>query len=191
MIIFFLSQKNEFLEIIFNNDFDYIMIKDMDYLLQNGFIEKSIPKLSYFKMLKKEYINNRDIIWTLFIKCGYLIIADNDNIISNNKKLKIRNKEIKEFIEKSIYYLKDDLYNNSKYSEFIDLFIKNYDEEKIQEFLENSINKKNYSRNENLNKWYALIYSLLSLNNEYVIVIKINMMKKIIFVNYYMSIKII
>ncbi|ORY04584.1 hypothetical protein LY90DRAFT_678507 [Neocallimastix californiae] len=64
------------------------------------------------------------------------------------------------------------LYNNSKYSEIIDLFIKNYDEEKIQEFLENSINKVNYSRNENLNKWYALIYSLLSLNNEYVIVTK-------------------
>ncbi|ORY01208.1 DUF1703-domain-containing protein [Neocallimastix californiae] len=147
-------------------------ITDMDYLLQNGFIEKSIPKLSNFKMLKKEYINNRDIIWTLLIKYGYLIIADNDNIISNNNKLKIRNKEIKEFIEKSIYYLKDDLYNNSKYSEIIDLFIKNYDEEKIQEFLENSINKVNYSRNENLNKWYALIYSLLSLNNEYVIVTK-------------------
>ncbi|KAL6588903.1 DUF1703-domain-containing protein [Neocallimastix sp. 'constans'] len=147
-------------------------ITDMDYLLQNGFIEKSIPKLSNFKMLKKEYINNRDIIWTLFIKYGYLIIADNDNIISNNNKLKIRNKEIKEFIEKSFYYLKDDLYNNSKYSEIIDLFIKNYDEEKIQEFLENSINKVNYSRCENLNKWYALIYSLLSLNNEYVIVTK-------------------
>ncbi|KAG4108890.1 hypothetical protein H8356DRAFT_1365954 [Neocallimastix lanati (nom. inval.)] len=94
---------------------------NMDYLLQNGFIEKSIPKLSNFKMLKKEYINNRDIIWTF---------------------------------------------------EIIDLFIKNYDEEKIQEFLENSINKENYSSNEDLNNWYALIYSLLSLNNKYVIVTK-------------------
>ncbi|KAG4082311.1 DUF1703-domain-containing protein [Neocallimastix lanati (nom. inval.)] len=130
-------------------------ITDIDYLLQNGFIEKSIPKLLEFEMLKKEYINNnRDIIWTLFIKFGYLIV--------DNNELKIKNKEIKEFFKIKFSYWKDNLYNNSKYSEIIDLFIKNYDEEKIQEFLENSINKKNYSRNENLNKWYALIYSLLN-----------------------------
>ncbi|KAL6593578.1 hypothetical protein U3516DRAFT_834192 [Neocallimastix sp. 'constans'] len=139
----------------------------MDYLLQNGFIEKSIPKLLEFEMLKKEYINNnRDIIWTLFIKFGYLII--------DNNKLKIKNKEIKEFIKIKFSNWKDNLYNNFKYSEIIDLFIKNYDEEKIQEFLENSINKENYSPNEDLNNWYALIYSLLSLNNQYVIVTKNN-----------------
>ncbi|KAG4083504.1 DUF1703-domain-containing protein [Neocallimastix lanati (nom. inval.)] len=159
---------------IFEND-SYIFksfITDMDYLLQNGFIEKSIPKLSNFKMLKKEYINNRDIIWTLLIKYGYLIIADNDNIISNNNKLKIRNKEIKEFIKIKFSNWKNNFYKYFKYSEIIDLFIKNYDEEKIQEFLENSINKENYSSNEDLNNWYALIYSLLSLNNKYVIVTK-------------------
>ncbi|KAG4094845.1 DUF1703-domain-containing protein [Neocallimastix lanati (nom. inval.)] len=159
---------------IFEND-SYIFksfITDMDYLLQNGFIEKSIPKLLNFKMLKKEYINNRDIIWTLLIKYGYLIIADNDNIISNNNKLKIRNKEIKEFIKIKFSNWKNNFYKYFKYSEIIDLFIKNYDEEKIQEFLENSINKENYSSNEDLNNWYALIYSLLSLNNKYVIVTK-------------------
>ncbi|KAL6588876.1 hypothetical protein U3516DRAFT_836436, partial [Neocallimastix sp. 'constans'] len=162
---FKLENKSEIYE-------QYKINSNMDYLLQNGFIEKSIPKLSNFKMLKKEYINNRDIIWTLFIKCGYLIIADNDNIISNNNKLKIRNKEIKEFIKIKFSNWKNNFYKYFKYSEIIDLFIKNYDEEKIQEFLENSINKENYSSNEDLNNWYALIYSLLSLNNEYVIVTK-------------------
>ncbi|KAG4093508.1 hypothetical protein H8356DRAFT_1311831 [Neocallimastix lanati (nom. inval.)] len=163
--LYFFNQ--ELLSNIFQNK-RYIFksfITDIDYLLQNGFIEKSIPKLLEFEMLKKEYINNnRDIIWTLFIKFGYLIV--------DNNELKIKNKEIKEFIKIKFSYWKDNFYKYFKYSEIIDLFIKNYDEEKIQEFLENSINKENYSSNEDLNNWYALIYSLLSLNNKYVIVTK-------------------
>ncbi|OUM56612.1 hypothetical protein PIROE2DRAFT_18691 [Piromyces sp. E2] len=49
-------QNYELLNVAFNNDFDYLMIKDMNYILHNEFIEKSIPILSNFKMLTNDYI---------------------------------------------------------------------------------------------------------------------------------------
>jgi len=65
------------------------MFKDIKHLLQNGFIKKSIPKLLKFEMLTKKYIeNNRDIIWTLFIEYGYLIIDPIYDENSTSSKIK-------------------------------------------------------------------------------------------------------
>ena len=58
------------------------MFKDIVFLLKNGSIEKienSIPLLSNFKMLTKDYIKTHgEIIWRLFIEYGYY------NVISKN-----------------------------------------------------------------------------------------------------------
>ncbi|OUM63126.1 hypothetical protein PIROE2DRAFT_10383, partial [Piromyces sp. E2] len=81
--------------------------------------------------------------------------------------LRIRNLEIKNIIEKKCFKWKECLYE--KYKDIINFFIYNYDEEKIKEFIENiGIN----FNNDILNKYYKLIYSLLSLNNQYVVVTK-------------------
>ena len=177
------SQNHEFFKFAFN-EFDYFMIKDIEYLLQNEFIEKTIPDLSDFEEFTKNYINsNRDIIWTLFVKYGYL-----NFIYENVKKLKIKNEEIKKFIEEKFTNWKIYLYK--KYEDIIDLFIENYDEEKIENLLKSLIIEKKYnSEYDSLDKYYTLIYSLLSLNDKYAVVTKKILMKMMIFVNYYLLIK--
>eukprot|EP00833_Pecoramyces_ruminatium_P010776 jgi/Orpsp1_1/1184808/evm.model.c7180000091040.1 len=162
------EENHEFFNAVFNNDFDYLMIKDMNYLFQNGFIEKSFTVLSDFEMLTEKYISkHRNIIWTLLIEYGYLIIDHKNNKKSNNDILKIRNEVIKEFIEEKFYEWKEQLYK--KYRNIIDLFIYQYDEEKIEEFLMDIMKD---SSNDFLNRYYTLIYSLLSLNEQYMVIIR-------------------
>jgi len=66
--------NDEFFNVVFET-FDYLMFKDIDYLLKKGSIEKneeSIPTLLKFEMLKKDYIKSkREIIWTLLIEYSY------------------------------------------------------------------------------------------------------------------------
>ncbi|ORY13651.1 hypothetical protein LY90DRAFT_708636 [Neocallimastix californiae] len=50
------------------------MIKDIIFLLKNGYIVKKIPILMNYEMLKKDYIEkHREIIWTLLVEYCYLI----------------------------------------------------------------------------------------------------------------------
>ncbi|ORX49565.1 hypothetical protein BCR36DRAFT_450040 [Piromyces finnis] len=166
-------QENEFFNEIFS-DFDPILIKDIDYLLKNGYIKKSIPKLSNFNILKKNgYKDHRKIIWSLFIEYGYLIAINTEN--KNNKKLIIRNKVIEELIKDKFIEWKNNLYDNNKeVINGINYFIENYDEERIKEFLENNINKVNYyyKQPSYLDNYYAIIYSLLCLKDGYKIITK-------------------
>jgi len=156
--------------------FDFIIFKDMNYLLKNGTIEKSISKLTDFK---SDIENNRDMIWTLFIEYGYLVIDqtyNKNNTMSNYRKLKIRNEEIKEFIKINFFEWKNNL--QKKYKNIINLFIKNYDEEKIKESLEDLINNNCKYQYSFLEKYYALIYSLLSLDDQYEVITKNNINEK-------------
>jgi len=146
----------------------------MDFLLKNGSIEKneeSIPILLNFEMLTKDYIKgNREIIWTLLIEYGYLSMVHTNNK-SKHIKLLIKNEMIKKFIKKSFSKYEKHFYE--KYN-IIDLSIKSYDKEKIKESLENLIIINKYSKNDLLNNWYSLIYSLFSLKNKYVVIFKNN-----------------
>jgi len=158
--------------------FDYNMINDIDYLLQNGSIEKSIPKLTNFEMLKKEYINShREIIWTLLIEYGYLNCITIENR-DNKKLLTIRNEQIKKYIEENISAWKRRLYQ--KYQNIIKLFINKYDEEKTEVYLENLVNKNYGFQYGFLDNYYTLIYTLLSLNYEfgYKVITKNNIKEK-------------
>ncbi|OUM59921.1 hypothetical protein PIROE2DRAFT_14444, partial [Piromyces sp. E2] len=171
-----LSQKHGIFNETFENYF-YLIIKDIDYILQYKYIEKSIPKLLNFEELNKNNLNNcPEIIWRLFIEFGYLTFEstnDKNNKIFDKGKLKMRNEIIEEFNKIELLNWKSDLYK--KYKDIIDLFINNYDEEKIKESLESLFKiNNNCSKNEIFNNWYSLIYSLLSLNNQYIIVKKDN-----------------
>ncbi|KAG4083523.1 hypothetical protein H8356DRAFT_1089463 [Neocallimastix lanati (nom. inval.)] len=177
----FSSEFNTFFNEIFIN-FDYIMIKDMIFLLQNGYIEKKIPELTNYEMLKKDYINNhREIIWTLLIEYGYLInvTTSNNAIISKVRKLKIITEEIRLFIENKFSEWKKNLYKDEKIKNTIDSLTSNYDEERIIEFLKDKIKSNlgystgyDYYKNEFLDKYYSIIYSLLSLSDECEVVTK-------------------
>lgn len=167
-------ENHEFFNVVFET-FDYLMIKDIDFLLKNGSIEKNVESILTlnFKMLTKDYIkSNRDIIWTLLIKYGYLSMA-NTSYGNKHIKLFIKNEVIKKFIEKKFSKYKKRFYE--KYNNIIDFFIKNYDEEKIENSLKNLIIEKKYNTEyDSLNKYYTLIYSLLSLKGEYAVVTKNN-----------------
>jgi len=144
---------------VFKN-FDYFIINDINCLLHNEYIEKKILNIN---MASKDNINkNREpIIWALLIECGYLIIDP------KKEKLKIRNKAMKEFIEKQFSEWKNCLFK--EYENIIDYFINNYNEKKIKKFLEDSVRKIN-DKNKFLDVYYNLILGLLSLNNENVVV---------------------
>ncbi len=90
-------------------------------------------------------------------------------------ELRMKNEENEKLNIEIFNNLKNYLYE--KYQSIIDLFICNYDEEKIIEFLKDSVKEiKNneYYQYNNLNKYYDLIYSLLSLNDEYKVITKNN-----------------
>jgi len=146
----------------------------MKNLLKNRSIEKSIPELTDFNMITESYMNNhRDIIWSLLIQYGYLIFVttNDEDTTSINGILKIKNEEIKKFIEKKFTNWKIYLYK--KYENIIDYFLKNYDELKIKESLEGLIiNQYNSTQNNFLDNYYFLIYSLLNLCNEYEVITK-------------------
>ena len=168
----------EFINEIFKN-FDYTLIKDMIFLLQNGYIEKKIPELTNYEMLKKDYINkHREIIWTLLIEYGYLIVdvTTNNGNISEVRKLIIKTEDIREFIKKNFFEWKKNLFNVEKIKNTIDSLIRNYDEERIIEFLKDTIiNNFGYDYDyeyEFLDKYYNIIYSLLSLSDECKVVTK-------------------
>jgi len=170
----------KFFNEIFIN-FDYILIKDIAFLLKNGYIEKKIPKLINYEMLKKDYIEkHREIIWTLFIEYGYLIdVSTNDCSISEVRKLKINTKIFREIIETKFSKWKRDLCNDKKIENALDLLTSDYDEERIIEFLKDTImNNLGYSYSNDeykfLDKYYTIIYSLLSLNYNYEVVTKKN-----------------
>ncbi|KAL6593584.1 hypothetical protein U3516DRAFT_834195 [Neocallimastix sp. 'constans'] len=155
------------------------IIDDMIFLLQNGYIEKKIPELTNYEMLKKDYINkHREIIWTLLIEYGYLIVdvTTNNGNISEVRKLIIKTEDIREFIKKNFFEWKKNLFNVEKIKNTIDSLIRNYDEERIIEFLKDTIiNNFGYDYDyeyEFLDKYYNIIYSLLSLSDECKVVTK-------------------
>eukprot|EP00833_Pecoramyces_ruminatium_P002522 jgi/Orpsp1_1/1176554/evm.model.c7180000058069.1 len=65
-----------------------------------------------------------------------------------------------------------------KYKNIIDLFIKNYDEEKIIATLQDLIKGSCYNKYNYLDNYYNLIYTLLSLNDQYRVIIKNNFNEK-------------
>ena len=136
----------------------------MNYLLQNEYIE---DKFLDIDMSSKNNINNNleHFIWKLLIACGYLIDDPTNNGI------KIRNKVMKNFILKNFSVWKNCLYD--KYKDIIDSFIMKYDEEKIKEFLENSMKNIN-DQDIFLDRYYDLILVLLSLNNKNIVITKNN-----------------
>ncbi|KAL6592533.1 hypothetical protein U3516DRAFT_805248 [Neocallimastix sp. 'constans'] len=107
-------------------------------------------------MLTKDYINKcREIIWTLLIK--------------NN---------IRKFIENKFFVWKKNLCKDEKIKNANDSLTSNFDEERIIEFLKDAIiNNFGYDYDyeyEFLDKYYSIIYSLLSLSDEYEIISKKN-----------------
>ncbi|OUM58865.1 hypothetical protein PIROE2DRAFT_15765 [Piromyces sp. E2] len=148
---------------VFKN-FDYLIINDMNYLLQNGYIENRYRDVD---MSSKNNINNKleHFIWKLLIESGYLIFD------YANKGLKIRNKAMEIFIKEKFFEWKNCLYN--KYRDIINSFIINFDEEKIKEFLEDSV-KNIINQNIFLDRYYDIIVALLSLNNKYIVITKNN-----------------
>ncbi|KAL6589857.1 hypothetical protein U3516DRAFT_835987 [Neocallimastix sp. 'constans'] len=158
------------------------IIDDMIFLLQNGYIEKKIPELTNYEMLKKDYINkHREIIWTLLIEYGYLIVdvTTNNGNISEVRKLIIKTEDIREFIKKNFFEWKKNLFNVEKIKNTIDSLTSNYDEERIIEFLKDKIKSNlgystgyDYYKNEFIDKYYSIIYSLLSLSDECEVVTK-------------------
>ncbi|KAL6611822.1 hypothetical protein U3516DRAFT_550657 [Neocallimastix sp. 'constans'] len=162
----------EFINEIFKN-FDYILIKDMIFLLQNGYIEKKIPELTNYEMLKKDYINkHREIIWTLLIEYGYLIVdvTTNNGNISEVRKLIIKTEDIREFIKKNFFEWKKNLFNVEKIKNTIDSLTK-FLKDKIKSNLGYSTGY-DYYKNEFIDKYYSIIYSLLSLSDECEVVTK-------------------
>jgi len=153
----------------FFDNFDYFLIKDINYLLQKGYIEKELINID---MENKSNINNnrKHFIWTLLIDCGFLIVDS-----TTDKKLKIRNEAMKEFIGKMFSEWKNYLYQ--KYEKIIDYFIFNYNEEGIKKFLEDSM-KNIKNKNILLDEYYNLILGILSLNNHNIVIIKDNYNEK-------------
>ncbi|OUM63732.1 hypothetical protein PIROE2DRAFT_9670 [Piromyces sp. E2] len=149
------------LQDVFNmfKEFDTLIIKDMNYLLQNGNIEKELLNIDVKN--KDNFNNNREnFIWPLLIDSGFLIID------STNKKLKIRNKTVENIIINFFSEWKKKLYKEK--IDIIDSFINNYDERKIKEFLEIDI-KKNENIRELLyvnKKYHNLLNSDIIENNK-------------------------
>jgi len=89
---------------IFDKTFEYFLIKDIDYLLQNVSIEKTFSMASDLKMLNSGYIDHHsEIMWKLFLDVMIDFSKIDSKKNSNIIKLKIRNEEIKEFIKEKIF----------------------------------------------------------------------------------------
>ncbi|OUM58868.1 hypothetical protein PIROE2DRAFT_15768 [Piromyces sp. E2] len=157
-----MRKSNMFFKVFKN--FDYLLIKDINYLLQNGYIKDNFIDVD---MSSKNNINNKleHFIWKLLIESGYLIFD------YANKGLKIRNKAMEIFIKEKFFEWKNCLYN--KYRDIINSFIINFDEEKIKEFLEDTV-KNIINQNIFLDRYYDIIVALLSLNNKYIVITKNN-----------------
>ncbi|KAG4092748.1 hypothetical protein H8356DRAFT_1278144 [Neocallimastix lanati (nom. inval.)] len=142
-----------------------------------------IPILMNYEMLKKDYIEkHREIIWTLLVGYGYLIY-DYRTVTTNFDfkivKLEIRTNDVSEFIKNKLSSWKQNLCKDEKIKNTIDSLTRNYDEERIIEFLKDKIKSNlgygtgyDYYENEFLDKYYSIIYSLLSLSDECEVVTK-------------------
>ncbi|ORY05403.1 hypothetical protein LY90DRAFT_639575 [Neocallimastix californiae] len=136
-----------------------------------------------YEMLKKDYIEkHREIIWTLLVGYGYLIY-DYRTVTTNFDfkivKLEIRTNDVSEFIKNKLSSWKQNLCKDEKIKNTIDSLTRNYDEERIIEFLKDKIKSNlgygtgyDYYENEFLDKYYSIIYSLLSLSDECEVVTK-------------------
>ncbi|KAL6588859.1 hypothetical protein U3516DRAFT_819885 [Neocallimastix sp. 'constans'] len=175
---FYKFYEEVFLE-IFNQD------KRHHYLFKTfitGNLNK-IPILMNYEMLKKDYIEkHREIIWTLLVGYGYLIY-DYRTVTTNFDfkivKLEIRTNDVSEFIKNKLSSWKQNLCKDEKIKNTIDSLTRNYDEERIIEFLKDKIKSNlgygtgyDYYENEFLDKYYSIIYSLLSLSDECEVVTK-------------------
>ncbi|KAL6589735.1 hypothetical protein U3516DRAFT_652619 [Neocallimastix sp. 'constans'] len=175
---FYKFYEEVFLE-IFNQD------KRHHYLFKT-FITgnlKKIPILMNYEMLKKDYIEkHREIIWTLLVEYGYLIY-DYRTVTAKFDfkvvKLEIRTNDVSEFIKNKLSSWKQNLCKDEKIQNTIDSLTHNYDEERIIEFLKDKIKSNlgygtgyDYYNNEFLDKYYSIIYSLLSLSDECEVVTK-------------------
>ncbi|KAL6592996.1 hypothetical protein U3516DRAFT_649030 [Neocallimastix sp. 'constans'] len=146
-------------------------------------IVKKIPILMNYEMLKKDYIEkHREIIWTLLVEYGYLIY-DYRTITAKFDfkvvKLEIRTNDVSEFIKNKLSSWKQNLCKDEIIKNAIDSLTHNYDEERIIEFLKDKIKSNlgygtgyDYYENEFLDKYYSIIYSLLSLSDECEVVTK-------------------
>ncbi|KAG4085993.1 hypothetical protein H8356DRAFT_1282478 [Neocallimastix lanati (nom. inval.)] len=164
---------------IFNQD------KRHHYLFKT-FITRNlnkIPILMNYEMLKKDYIEtHREIIWTLLVEYCYLIY-DYRTITAKFDfkvvKLEIRTNDVSEFIKNKLSSWKQNLCKDEKIKNTIDSLTRNYDEERIIEFLKDKIKSNlgystgyDYYNNEFLDKYYSIIYSLLSLSDKCEVVTK-------------------
>ena len=85
----------------------------------------------------------------------------------------MKNEETKKLIEENFSEWKKCLYKI--HNNIINLFIINYDEEKIENILKGLITEKEYkSKYDSSDRYYALIYSLLNLKDEYAVVTENN-----------------
>ncbi|KAL6589730.1 hypothetical protein U3516DRAFT_613535 [Neocallimastix sp. 'constans'] len=174
---FFKFYKDVFLNIFKEDKYYHYLFKTFI----TGNLNK-IPELTNYEMLKKDYINkHREIIWTLLIEYGYLIVdvTTNNGNISEVRKLIIKTEDIREFIKKNFFEWKKNLFNVEKIKNTIDSLTSNYDEERIIEFLKDKIKSNlgystgyDYYKNEFIDKYYSIIYSLLSLSDECEVVTK-------------------
>ncbi|KAL6613627.1 hypothetical protein U3516DRAFT_812364 [Neocallimastix sp. 'constans'] len=175
---FYKFYEEVFLE-IFNQD------KRNHYLFKT-FITRNlnkIPILMNYEMLKKDYIEtHREIIWTLLVEYCYLIY-DYRTVTAKFDfkvvKLEIRTNDVSEFIKNKLSSWKQNLCKDEKIKNTIDSLTRNYDEERIIEFLKDKIKSNlgystgyDYYNNEFLDKYYSIIYSLLSLSDKCEVVTK-------------------
>ncbi|KAL6588978.1 hypothetical protein LY90DRAFT_513246 [Neocallimastix californiae] len=173
---FYKFYKEVFLDI-------FIQDKYIIFLLKNGYIVKKIPILMNYEMLKKDYIEkHREIIWTLLVEYCYLIY-DYRTVTAKFDfkvvKLEIRTNDVSEFIKNKLSSWKQNLCKDEKIKNTIDSLTRNYDEERIIEFIKDKIKSNlgystgyDYYKNEFLDKYYSIIYSLLSLSDECEVVTK-------------------
>ena len=119
---------------------------------------------------------------TLLIEYSCLIVVPTNPRNKHIKLLKIKNEKIKEFIEKYFSDWKNCLYK--KYEDKIDLFINHYDEVRIKKIIESLINSS-YNYDDTIEKYYTIIYSLLTLCDKYKVITKRNI-KYVIMLNYYL-----
>ncbi|KAG4105826.1 hypothetical protein H8356DRAFT_1286807 [Neocallimastix lanati (nom. inval.)] len=178
-----MKDNDEMRNYISNNNEDY-KVKYYNLYSIINYINEIIKKIElenvfsseFNKFFKEIFINfdyiGKKIIWTLLIKNSYLIYV----ITSNNYCISgIRNK----FIKNKLSSWKQNLCKDEKIKNTIDSLTRNYDEERIIEFLKDKIKSDldygtcyGYYEYEFLDKYYSIIYSLLSLSNECEVVTK-------------------
>ncbi|KAL6589940.1 hypothetical protein U3516DRAFT_858475 [Neocallimastix sp. 'constans'] len=170
---FYKFYKEVFLDIFIQDKCNHYLFKT--FITGNL---KKIPILMNYEMLKKDYIEkHREIIWTLLIEYGYLIY-DYRTVTAKFDfkvvKLEIRTNDVSEFIKNKLSSWKQNLCKDEKIKNTIDSLTHNYDEERIIEFLKDKIKSNlgystgyDYYKNEFLDKYYSIIYSLLSISDKY------------------------